>query len=280
MQRFIFQSAIVNRDGLYSYQPLSLEQVQAWLNEGPEPIFRMPLVGSVIEALTGREWSARPHERLFMHTEDEALIVSFQFPEDRGKQGYKRGLVATQPRTLSLAEARDHIRFSLLRKFAKLDDYTRSVTQWDSSFRHRRWRYLVHDAVLIQHGVYQFGRIDVAEAVSWLNEGRYESQLRYDVTCKALELVLPDCDITMWESNSRTSLLMEPGDQALVVYIHTPGEEKPKPFELYRGELSREYVLSHIGLSLLTRLSSEFAELNAHTFPTAVMVPGDVRVHR
>ena len=277
MQRFIFQTPVINRDGLYSYQRLTTEQARSWLREGEDPLFRLPLITSVVETLTGRVLPHRPEERCYLHTGDEALIVRFDFPEVRHTPGYQRGQVAMRARPLSLADL-EHIQFGLLRKFARLDSYTRSVTQWDSAFRQRRWRYLVHDAVLGQHGVYQFGRIDVAEAVAWLNEDRYESQLRYDATCKALELLSPDCDITLWDSNTRASLSMEAGDQALVAFIHTPGAERPKPFEPFRGDLSREYVLSHIGLGLLTRLSSEFLEVNARTFPTATLLPGDVHV--
>ena len=272
MQRFIFQTAVINRDGLYSYQPLTLEQARSWLNAGETPLFRLPLISSLVQTLTGR---VLPHreERFYLHTGDEALIVRFDFPEVRHTPSYQRGQVAMRARTLSLADL-EHTQFGLLRKFAKLDSYTRSVTQWDSAFRQRRWRYLVHDAVLTQHGIYQFGRIDVAEAVAWLGEGRYESQLRYDATCKALELLSPDCDITLWDSNTQASLSIESGDQALVAFIHTPGAERPRPFEPYHGDLSREYVLNHIGLGLLTRLSAEFIEMNARTFPTAAAIPG------
>ena len=269
MRRFAFQTAVITHDGLYSYQGLSLEQAQAWVAEEPEPAFRMPLIGSVISALSGREMSVRPHERLFMHTDDEALIVLFEFPEDEHKPAYKRGRVATQARSLSLADVREHVRFSLLKKFARLDAYTRSITQWDAGHRGGGRRYLVHAAVLLQHGIYEFTRIDVPEALTWLDEGRYESQLRYDATCKALEL-LSDSDFTMWESNSQARLLLRPGDQALIAFLHPPGEERPKPFEPFHGELTRNYVLGHTSLNLLTRLSDEFILRN---FPSAQMTP-------
>jgi hypothetical protein len=277
MQRFIFQSAVISRDGLYNYQQLSLEQARSWLAEGPDPIFRLPLVCSLVTALTGQTLLARPGERLFLHTGDEALIANFDFPEDRGKAGYKRGHVATQARPLTLADLRDHVRFGLLKKFARLDGYTKSVSQWDAGHRGDGRKYLVHDAILLEHGIYEFGRTDLAEALTWLDECCYESQLRYDATCKALEL-LSDRDITMWESNSQANLKLWPGDQALVVYLHAPGEEKPKPFEPYTGTLSLEYVRAHTNLSILTRLSDEFIQRNSSAFPAAAMVSGETRV--
>jgi len=277
MQRFIFQSAVIHKDGLYKYQRLSLEQAAAWLTDGPDPVFRLPLVGSVVKTLTGREVPARPGERLFLHTGDEALIAIFDFPEDRGTPGHKRGSVATLAKPLTLADLRNHVRFGLVRKFARLDSYTLSIAQWDSAHRSDGRRYLVHDAVLLEHGTYQFGRIDLAEALTWLDEGRYESQLRYDATCKALEL-FSDRDITMWESNSQANLKLRPGDQALVAYLHAPGEEKPKPFEPYTGTLSLEYVRAHTNLSFLTRLSDEFVQRNSSAFPMAVLMPGEMRV--
>lgn len=281
MQRFIFQTPVVTRDGLYSYLPLTLEQARIWLSQGEAPAFRLPLIGSVIQTLTSKDLAARPGERLFMHTGDEALIVLFDFPETRYTPAYQRGQVATQARALSLADVRDHVRFALLKKFAKLDSYIQSITQWDSAFRDRRWRYLVHDAVLTQYGVYQFGRIAVAEATAWLDEAPFESLLRYDATCKALELI-SDSEVTLWETSGRATLSMEPGDQALVAFLHAPGEAKPKPFEPFRGQITREYALSHTSLSLLTRLSSEFFEVNARIFPAAALLPGDnmrVREH-
>ena len=279
MSRFMFQTPVVNRDGLYQFTQLSLAQVCAWLNEGPDPVFRMPLIGSVITALTGREVPVHQGERLFMHTGDEALIVLFRFPEDEGQPGYKRGHVATWARPLGQADLRDHVQFGLLRKFAKLDEYTKSVTQWDSAFRaDGRHRFLVHDAVLGEFGTYQFARCDLLEALAWLDEGLFVSHLRYDGTCKALEL-LTDRDISLWESNSQASLSMRPGDQALAAYFHHPGGYRPSPYESYTAPLSLEYARAHTTLSLLTRLSAEFVETNARTFPTAAIAPGgEVRV--
>jgi len=279
MSRFIFQTPVVNRDGLYQYTQLSLAQARAWLNEGPDPAFRMPLIGSVITALTGRQLQVRQGERLFMHTGDESLIVRFQFPQDEGRPGYKRGHVATWARPLGQDDLRDHVQFGLLRKFARLDEYTKSVTQWDAAFRSDgRRRFLVHDAVLGEFGTYQLARCDLSEALAWFEEGSFVSQLRYDGTCKSLEL-LTDRDISLWESNSRASLSLRPGDQALVAYFHHPGGYRPSPFEPYTAPLSLEYARAHTTLCLLTRLSAEFVEANARTFPTAAIVPGgDVRV--
>jgi len=270
MSRIIFQTAVVNKDGLYSYESLTLEQASAWLVNGPEPLFRMPLIASVIQTLVGKNMAACLDQRLYLHTSDEALIMVFAFPEYQTLPGYKRGIATAQPRSMSLADIREHVQFGLLRKFARLDPYVLSISQWDSGFRDRRWRYLVHDAVLTHYGIYQFGRIDIAGAVAWLDESPYESQLRYDATCKALEL-LSDYDVTMWEAVSRPSLAMEPGDQALVIYFHSP-EEKPKPFEPFTRTLSPEYVRQHTSLSLLTRLSDEFIERNSDAFPIASMI--------
>ena len=274
MSRFIFRTPVLNRDGLYQYLQLSLAQARAWLKEGPDPVFRMPLIGSVITALTGRELQVHQGERLFMHTGDEALIVLFQFPGDQGRPGYKKGHVATQARPLDEAELRDHVQFGLLRKFAKLDEYTKSVTQWDAAFRNdRRRRFLVQDGVLGEFGTYQFARCDLGEALDWFEEGSFVSQLRYDGTCKSLEL-LTDRDISLWGSNSSASLSMRPGDQALVAYFHHPGGYRPPPFESYTAPLSLEYARAHTSMCLLTRLSDEFVEANARTFPTAAIAPG------
>lgn len=273
-RRFMFQTPIVNRDGLYSYQPLSPERARIWLDEGADPLFRMPLIGSVVKTLTGRDLPVNPGERLTLHTGDEALIVLFRFPEDEGLPGYKRGQIATRPRDLGLSEIREHIGFGLLRKFARLDGYTLSVTQWDSAHRDDGGsRYLVHDALLDEFGTYEFARCDVESAAAWLNEDRYVSQLRYDGTCKALEL-LADHDITLWESNSKARLTMRPGDQALVAFFHYPGGQNPRPFETYAGPLSPAYVRANTSLSFLTRLSDEFVQRNTGAFPTAALRPG------
>jgi len=204
----------------------------------------MPLIASVIEALTGKQIAARPGERVYLHTGDEALVMDFVSSAYPGLPGYKRGIVAAQPRPMSLAEVRESVRFGLLHNFARLDPYILSVAQWDAGWRTRRWRYLVHEAVLTRFGIYQFGRIDLTEATVWLDEGRYQSQLRYDVTCKALELV-SDCDVTMWDSYSQASLSMEVGDQALVVYCHPPGVTRPKPFEPYTDPAGRICAPAH-----------------------------------
>ena len=274
MSRYIFQTPVINRDGLYQYLPLSLEQARAWLNEEPTPIYRMPLIGSVVAALTGRELQVHQGERLFLHTGDQALIVLFQFPEDEGRPGYRRGHVATQARPLCEADLREQVQFGLVQKFAKLDGYTKSVTQWDSAFRAGgRRRFLVHDAVLGAFGTYQYARCDLREALAWLDEDSFVSQLRYDGTCKAFNL-LTDRDISLWESNSRASFQLSPGDQALAAYFHHPGGYRPSPFEPYTGPLSLEYARAHTTLCLLTRLSDEFVEANARTFPAAVSAPG------
>ena len=275
--RYIFRTPVINRDGLYQYQPLSLEQVGAWLADGPDPLFRLPLIGSVVQTLTGRKLPVHPSERFFLHTGDEALITIFDFPEDRSKPGYRRGQVATTARSLTLAELRESVQFGLLRKFARMDGYTQSITCRDAAHRNRRWRSLVHDAILVEYGIYEFARCEHAEAQHWLDEGPYESKLRYDATCKALEVLFVECDITLWETNSRASLSMHPGDQSLVVYFHSP-EDKPKPFEPYTGTLSLEYVRAHTNLSFLTRLSDEFVQRNSSAFPMTVMVPGEMRV--
>ncbi|MGH2496574.1 MAG: hypothetical protein ACRDIV_17890 [Ktedonobacteraceae bacterium] len=279
MQRFIFQSAIVNRDGLYSYQGVSLEQAAAWLTEGPEPVFRLPLISSVAKILTGKEVVARPRERLFLHTGDEALILQFAFPEDQDVPGYNRGHVATQPRHLTLVDLRNSVRFGLLRKFARLDAYTRSVTQWDVAFGDRdgRRRYLVHDGLLSRFGVYEFGRIDLSQARDWFSEGRFECQLRYDGVCKALESLL-DRTLSVYDSNTRASLSLHEGDQALVVYFHYPGGEHPLPLEPFTQQLDESYVRTHTQLNLLRRLSDHFVEANAATFPDATRMPRERRV--
>lgn len=276
--RCVFQTAVLNKDGVYSFQQLSVEQTVAWLADGPEPIFRMPLIASVIETLTGKQIAARPGERVYLHTGDEALIMDFVSAGAYSDlPGYKRGIAAAQARPMSLAEVRESVRFGLLRKFARLDPYVLSMSQWDAGWRNRRWRYLVHEAVLTRFGIYQFGRIDLTEATAWLNEGRYRSQLRYDVTCKALELVT-DCDVSMWGSYSQASLSMEVGDQALVAYCYPPGTIKPKPFEPYTGPLPVDHVRQHTNVNLLTRLSDEFPERNRGAFPAALKLPGETRV--
>jgi hypothetical protein len=245
----------------------------------PAPIYRMPLIGSVVAALTGRELQVNQGERLFLHTGDQALIVLFQFPEDEGRPGYRRGSGAAQARPLCEVDLRDHMRFGLLQKFAKLDGYTKSITQWDSAFRaDGRRRFLVHDAVLGAFGTYQYARCDLQESLAWFDEGGFVSQLRFDGTCKALEL-LTDQDISLWESHSRASFRLAPGDQALAAYFHHPGGYRPSPFEPYTGPLSLEYARAHTTMGLLTRLSNEFVEANARAFPSAVGVPGgEVRV--
>lgn len=267
MARYIFQTAVVTKDGLYQYEPLTLEQTSAWLANGTEPLFRMPLMASVIETLVGKRLAARPTQRFYLHTGDEALVMVFEFPEHQRLPGYKHGIAAAQPRAMSVADIREFVRFGLLRKFARLDPYALSITLWDAGYRNRRWRYLVHDAVLTRYGIYQFGRVGIDGAVDWLEEGPYESQLRYDATCKALECLF-DCDVTMWESVSRPSLAMDPGDQALVAYFHTTGEN-PRPFEPFPGTISPAYARQHTSLSILIRLSDEFIERNRDAFPIA-----------
>lgn len=274
MQRFIFRTPVINRDGLYSYWPLSLEQATAWLVEGPDPVFRLPLIGSVVTALTGRNLPVSPGARFFLHTGDEALIAVFDFPEDRGKPGYRRGQIATQTRPLTLADLRHCIQFGLLRKFARVDDYAQSILYRDVAHRVPRRHSLVHDAVLVDYGIYEFARCERPDAAIWLDENKYESKLRYDVTCKALEILF-DLDLTLWEVNSRARLSMSVGDQALVVYFNSPDEEKPRPFEPYTGSLAPSYVREHMKLSLLTRLSDEFILKNSDAFPAAVRMPGE-----
>ncbi len=276
--RYIFRTPVINRDGLYSYQPLSLEQATTWLTEEPEPIFRLPLIGSVVSALTGRDVAARPRERLFLHTGDEVLIVLFDFPEDQGVPGYKRGQAATQARPLTLSDFRTSIRFGLLKKFARLDAYVRSVTQWDAAFGDRdgKRRYLVHDAILTHFGIYEFGRIDLPQAVGWFDEGRYENQLRYDGACKALESLV-DRPISVYDSNTRASLSLHEGDQALVVYFQYPGGEHPLPLEPCTQKLDEGYVRTHTQLNVLTRLSNGFVQRNSRVFPTAASLPGERR---
>lgn len=239
MQRSIFQVPIVNRDGLYSYQPLSIDQARAWLNEGEDALFRLPLLGSIVQTLTGRVLPHRPKERLFLHTGDEALIVCLDFPEIRHTPPYQRGQIALRARPLSLADLHEYVRFGLLRKFARLDPYVQSIVQWDAAFRDRRWRYLAHEAVLTNYGLYHFGRIPVTDAVDWLTAGPYSSQLRYDATRKALELFVDD-EVVLWDSSNWAGFSLAPGDQALIAFLHTPGEKL--------------YPSSHIPTSLPRRM--------------------------
>jgi hypothetical protein len=279
MQRFIFQTAIINRDGLYSYLPLSLEQAQAWLIEGPDPAFRLPLIASVVEALTGKTPPVHRQQRLYMHTGDEALIVLFQFPEDKGRPGYRRGQIATQDLQLEPDDLLEHVQLGLLRKFARLDGYTQSLTQWDPAFYYTgRHRYLVHDAALgSAFGTYHFARTTLDEAQNWLDEGFYISHLRYLWTCRALEL-LTDRDFSLWENSSRADIAMRSGDQCLVTYFHHPDGQRPAPFEPYSAPIPLEYAHAHTNLSLLTRLSDEFLDRNNEVFPLARRIPGEMRV--
>ena len=188
MARFIFQTPVLNRDGLYQYLQLSHEQARAWLNEGPDPLFRLPLIASVIEALAGKSLPTYKRERLYMHTGDEALILRFQFPEDEGRPGYRRGQIATQHLSFEPDDLLEHVQFGLLRKFARFDGYVQSLVQWDPALHYvGRHRYLVHDAVLgASFGTYHFARIPLEEAQDWFDEGFYVSHLRYHGTCRAL----------------------------------------------------------------------------------------------
>lgn len=277
MARFIFQTPVLNRDGLFQYLPLSREQARAWLNEGPDPLFRLPLVASVIEALVGKSLPVHKRERLHMHTGDEALIVLFQFPEDEGRPGYRRGQVATQDLQLEPDDLLEHVQFGLLRKFAHLDGYVRSLVQWDPTFTSAgRHRFLVHDAVLgASFGTYHFTRIDLGEAQDWFEEGFFISHLRYHGTCRALEQLM-DRDFSLWENSSRADITMREGDQCLVAYFHHPDGYKPAPFEPYSAPISLEYARVHTNLCLLTRLSNGFLAHNRDAFPAALRTPGEV----
>jgi hypothetical protein len=278
MARFIFQTPVINRDGLYQYLQLSREQARAWLNGGSDPLFRLPLVASVIEALTGKTLPTRKKERLYMHTGDEALIILFQFPEDEGRPGYRRGQIATQHLPFEPDDLLTHVQFGLLRKFARLDGYVQSLVQWDPAFSYAgKHRYLVHDAVLASFGTYHFARIPLAEAQDWFEEGFFVSHLRYHGTCQALEL-LTDLDFSLWEHTSRADITMRAGDQCLVAYFHHPDGYRPAPFEPYSAPISREYARAHTSLCLLARLSDEFVERNRSVFSTAMGLPGEMQV--
>lgn len=275
MSRFIFQTPVVNRDGLYHFMPLSPEQARAWLNAGPDPVFRMPLIGSVIFALTGKELQVRPRERLVMHTGDEAMIVLFRFPENEGQAGYDRGHVAAGVRRLDEADLRDHIKLGLLQKFARFDNATKAAAQVDLALcSDRKRRFLAHDAALVEFGTYQFARCDLAQAQAWFAEGSYATQLRYDGACQALSL-LTGRDISLRKKDDPASLSMLPGDQALTARFYYPDGYRPAPFEPYPVQLTLDYARAHTTLCLLTRLSDAFVATNAHAFPAAVRVPGE-----
>lgn len=274
MARFIFQTPVVNRDGVYQYMQLTPAQARAWLDEGPSPLFRLPLIASVIEALGCACPPVRKQERLYMHTGDEALIVLFRFPEDEGRPGYRRGQVATQDLHLEPADLLEHVQFGLLRKFARLDGYTQSLVQFDPAITYTgRHHFLVHDAVLGSFGTYHFTRIPLREALDWFEEGFYISHLRYHGTCLALEL-LTDFDFSLWENSSRADITMREGDQCLAAFFHYPDSYRPVPFEPYTAPISLEYARAHTSLSLLTRLSDRFVEKHGDAYPTAAHLPG------
>ncbi len=266
MKRYMLLTPLLTNAGVYQYQPLTLEQAQAWLDQGSAPLCRLPLLGSIMTALTGRQLVLQPDMPLTLETGDEALIAQFQFPGSRAKLWSKRERLAQQAPALRLDEVAQCTRFGLLRKAAPLDSYIRSITQWDWAFRaDHPLRYLVHEAVLEQYGIYQLAHWSLDEALTWLEERPVISQLRYDGTCKALE-VLSDRDIPLWENHLVASLMLRPGDQGLVVSFTYPDGQAPKPYVPYTRPLSAAYARAHTDTWLLTRLSDDVIERHSSAF--------------
>lgn len=78
-------------------------------------------------------------------------------------------------------------------------------------------RYLLNSAVITAPGVYRYRRVTPDEAREWLAQGEYVSTIGYEQTSAAFEQLLG-----YPAPVNRTTIVMQPGDEALVFRIVLP----------------------------------------------------------
>jgi hypothetical protein len=109
-------------------------------------------------------------------------------------------------------------------------------------------RYILNSAVITSPGIYAYRLVSPDEARAWAQAGPFISTIGYAETAAfAAEL------LGVPVPTNRTTVRMEPDDEALVVRIVLPpGSSRIDPAD--KGRLGRLILEGHFELGLLTRL--------------------------
>lgn len=109
-------------------------------------------------------------------------------------------------------------------------------------------RYLLNSAVITAPGTYKYRLISVDEAKEWLARGEFISTIGYPETAEALHRL-----VGIAIPVNRTTVKMEPGDEALVFRLaFKPGD--PRPDVALKGQLGVEWILERSEIGLLQRI--------------------------
>lgn len=112
-------------------------------------------------------------------------------------------------------------------------------------------RYVLNSAVLTAFGRWEYQPLEIPAVQSWLGADPYVSTIGYAETAQALEEV---CGLAPGSVPvQRTTITMQPGDEALVFRLVFPSGYRPDPTA--KGKLGREYILKHSECGLLRRLA-------------------------
>ena len=109
-------------------------------------------------------------------------------------------------------------------------------------------KYLLNSAVITSPGTYVYGHITPAEALTWLNEGRWESTIGYQETADALQQI---CGMKIPVNKKVTPFQI--GDDALVFRLVFPKGYRPDPAK--KGEMGLNFILKNCEIGILRRVA-------------------------
>lgn len=108
-------------------------------------------------------------------------------------------------------------------------------------------KYILNSAVITAPGNYSYRHITVAEALTWLHAGGWESTIGYPETAMALAKIA-NINIPI----NRKTITMQAGDEALVFRLVFPQGYRPDPAQ--KGSMGQEFILKNSEIGILKRV--------------------------
>lgn len=99
-------------------------------------------------------------------------------------------------------------------------------------------------AVITGPGVFAYQLLTLSQARAWLDRGPYESTVGYDATAEAMDILLG-----VRPAVQRGRALLRRGDEALIFRLTVRVTD-----ERLKSHLTRDYVMKHCEVGLITRL--------------------------
>lgn len=133
-----------------------------------------------------------------------------------------------------------------LRNHKATEEYVAKKDSISVFSQRKPMRYLLNSAVITSPGTYNYRPVTPAEAKEWA-AGGFRSTIGYEQTAEALSQILGTTVPV-----DRTTIRMEPGDEALVFrLILPPGTLRIDPGD--KGRLAQAVIDGHFEIGLLIR---------------------------